>query len=78
MFESAMRSTADVRRRCRAMGGRPLAYAAAAEIFALVSSGPRGSDTQTTVPVPSFERNRIDPPCSLVSERAIASPSPEP
>ena len=60
------------------LGERPLAYAAAAEIFALVSRGPRGSDTQTTVPLPSFERSRIEPPCRLVSERAMASPSPEP
>ena len=38
----------------------------------------RGSDTRTTVPLPSFERSRIEPPCRLVSDRAIASPSPEP
>ena len=28
--------------------------------------------------LPSFERSRIEPPCRLVSERAIARPSPEP
>ena len=38
----------------------------------------RGSVMRTTVPVPSFERSRIEPPCRLVSERAMARPSPEP
>jgi DNA-binding transcriptional LysR family regulator len=49
-----------------------IAYAA----FAFCGS--RGSVIRTTVPLPSFERSRIWPPCRLVSERAIASPSPEP
>ncbi len=51
---------------------------AAADIFAVALLASCGSETQTTVPAPSFERSRIDPPCSRVSERAIASPSPEP
>ena len=38
----------------------------------------RGSVMRTTVPVPSFERSRIVPPCRLVSDRAMARPSPEP
>ena len=38
----------------------------------------RGSDTRTTVPLPSRDRSRIDPPCKLASDRAIARPNPDP
>ena len=37
-----------------------------------------GSRTSTIVPVPSVERMRIAPPCSSVSDFAIARPRPEP
>jgi hypothetical protein len=50
---------------------------AATAIFRVLRAS-RGSETQTTVPVPSFERSRIDPPCRLVSDLAIARPSPDP
>jgi hypothetical protein len=52
-------------------------HQAATAIF-LVLAASRGSETQTTVPVPSLERSRIDPPCRLVSDLAMARPSPEP
>lgn len=39
---------------------------------------PHGSFTHTMVPVPSFERSFIDPPCRLASDLAMASPRPEP
>ena len=51
---------------------------AAARIFGFAERASRGSTMRTTVPTPSFERSFIDPPCRVVSERAIASPSPEP
>ena len=51
---------------------------AATWLFAAAECGSRGSVMRTTVPVPSFERSRIVPPCRLVSERAIAKPRPEP
>jgi hypothetical protein len=45
---------------------------------ATFSVGVRGSDTRTTVPLPSRERSFIEPPCRCASERAIARPRPEP
>ena len=47
-------------------------------LCALGCCGSRGSLMRTTVPVPSFERSRIVPPCRLVSDRAMARPRPEP
>ncbi len=38
----------------------------------------RGTRTETMVPTPSVERMRIVPPCSSVSDREMARPSPEP
>ena len=60
----------------RVSGGR--ASQAATWLLASAERGSRGSVMRTTVPVPSFERSRIVPPCRLVSERAMARPSPEP
>jgi hypothetical protein len=51
---------------------------AAADTGSGLRTPSRGSETQTTVPVPSRERSRIEPPCRLVSDLAIARPRPEP
>ena len=64
------------------MAGAPhevAGYQAAAAFTEAVSFfTSRGSVTITTVPLPSFERSRIEPPCSLASDLAIARPRPEP
>src|SRR6516164_303019 len=51
---------------------------AATGIFAPALRASRGRETRTTVPAPSFERSFMEPPCSWVSDLAIARPSPEP
>ena len=38
----------------------------------------RGRRTMTSVPMPTVERMRMVPPCSSVSDLAMARPSPEP
>ena len=49
-----------------------------------ISTGPRtrrllrGRRTMTSVPMPTVERIRMVPPCSSISDLAMARPSPEP
>ena len=48
-------------------------------VSVLSTCGPSsGRRTTTVVPAPSVERMRITPPCSSISDLAMARPSPEP